>query len=431
MSKPIWFSQYEPNVPHNIHYPNSTILSFLQESTLQYPEKPAIVFYGKEITYRTLDNESNRFAQALLELGIKREDRVAIMLPNIPQTIIAYYGILKIGARIVHVNPLYVERELEHQLIDSGSTAILALDLFYEKVWNVKPKTLLQSVIITKISDYLPTILRLLYPIKARKNKQWVKIKITPPVYDFAKLLKSSTPKHPNFDINPNDLALLQYTGGTTGLSKGVMLTHANIVANTLQCRHWMTDLKPGEEVFMGVLPYFHAYGMSTSQNLSIAIGGTQILLPKFQADEVLRTIEKYRATVFCGIQAMFIAINNHPKALNFDLSSLKVCMSGAGPLHAEVQSRFENLTSAKLVEGYGLTESAPVTHCNPCRGIRKKGSIGIPLPDTLARIVDLETGTREVDTKEMKTTLTEYLANSQKEENINSNDIINEQSKQ
>ncbi|MBQ26613.1 MAG: long-chain fatty acid--CoA ligase [Nitrospiraceae bacterium] len=397
MSDPVWLSQYESGVPRNIEYPDWTIVRFLLESASQFPHHTAISFYGRPITYRELDNVSNQFAQALIGLGVKKEDRVAIMLPNIPQTVIAYFGILKAGARIVHVNPLYVERELEHQISDSKSTIIIALDLFYEKIRNVKSKTSLQSIIVTGIRDYLPTILRFLYPIKAKKNKQWVEIKKVPPVYDFWQLLKEATSEHPNIKNKPEDLALLQYTGGTTGVSKGVMLSHTNVVANTLQCQYWMTDLQPGQEVFIGVLPYFHVYGMSTSQNLAISLGGTQVLLPRFQADEVLKAIEKHRATVFCGIQAMFIAINNHPRASSFDLSSLKVCMSGAGPLHAEVQKRFEDLTGAKLIEGYGLTESAPVTHCNPCRGTRKQGSIGVPFPDTSARIVDIETGNETV----------------------------------
>ena len=397
MTDHIWLSQYEPRVPRNIDYPDWTIVRLLHESASQFPDRTAISFYGKPITYRELDDASNRFAQALIGLGAQKDDRVAIMLPNIPQTVIAYYGILKSGARIVHVNPLYVERELEHQLCDSGSTVILVLDLFYEKVQNVKPKTALRSIIVTGIRDYLPAMLRFLYPIKAKKNKQWVEFRKVPPVYDFVQLLKDARSEPPNIESKPDDLALLQYTGGTTGVSKGVMLSHTNVVANTLQCRYWMTDLEPGQEVFMGVLPYFHVYGMSTSQNLSISLGGTQVLLPRFQADEVLKAIEKNRATVFCGIQAMFIAINNHPRASSFDLSSLKLCMSGAGPLHAEVQKRFEDLTGATLIEGYGLTESAPVTHCNPCRGTRKKGSIGVPFPDTIARIVHIETGDEEV----------------------------------
>lgn len=397
MTDHIWLSQYEPRVPRNIDYPDWTIVQLLHESASQFPDRAAISFYGKSITYRELDGASNRFAQALIGLGVNKEDRVAIMLPNIPQTVIAYFGILKTAARIVHVNPLYVERELEHQLRDSGSTVILALDLFYEKVQNVKPNTALRSIIVTSIRDYLPTMLHFLYPLKAKKNKQWVEIKKVPPVYDFRQLLKDATSEQPDIESKPSDLALLQYTGGTTGVSKGVMLSHTNVVANTLQCRHWMTDLKPGQEVFIGVLPYFHAYGMSTSQNLSISLGGTQVLLPRFQAEEVLKAIEKHRATVFCGIQAMFIAINNHPRASSFDLSSLKLCMSGAGPLHAEVQKQFEDLTGATLIEGYGLTESAPVTHCNPYQGTRKKGSIGVPFPDTIARIVDIETGNEEV----------------------------------
>tara|TARA_B100000315_G_C14594123_1_gene597689 strand:+ start:1708 stop:3384 length:1677 start_codon:yes stop_codon:yes gene_type:complete len=397
MGDPIWLSQYESGVPRNIKYPDWTIVQFLLESATQFPKHTAISFYGKSVTYRELNDASNQFSHALAKLGVKKEDRIAIMLPNIPQTIIAYFGILKAGAQIVHVNPLYVERELEHQLNDSRSTIIIALDLFYEKIQSVKPITSLHSIIVTSIRDYLPPMLRFFYPIKEKKNKQWIKIKKAPPVYDFVQLLKNAPSDHLNIKTTPKDLALLQYTGGTTGISKGVMLSHANVVANTLQCQHWMTDLRPGQEVFIGVLPYFHAYGMSTSQNLSISLGATQILLPRFQADEVLKAIEKHRATVFCGIQAMFIAINNHPCASSFDLSSLKVCMSGAGPLHAEVQKRFEDLTGAKLIEGYGLTESAPVTHCNPCHGTRKQGSIGVPFPDTSARIVDIETGNKEI----------------------------------
>jgi long-chain acyl-CoA synthetase len=365
----------------------------LTRSASEFPQKPAIYFYGTKLTYKNLEEQVNRFANALINFGVKQGDRVSIMLPNLPQCVIAYYGALRIGAIVVQTNPLYVERELEHQLNDSGSEILVALDLFYPRIQNIMGKTSLKRVVLTNVRDYLPPLLKLLYPLKAKKEGQWNPVVKQPPLYDFNRLLKEASPQPPSIQVDPQEVALLQYTGGTTGVPKGVMLTHANLVANTVQCRHWMADLKEGEEIFLSVIPFFHVYGMSVCMNLSIYIASAMVLLPRFKTDDVLKAINRYHPTIFPGVQAMYVAINNHPKVKRYNIRSIRACISGAGPLQKEVQDQFEQLTGGKLVEGFGLTEASPVTHANPINGQRKKGSIGLPFPDTLARVVDMEDG--------------------------------------
>ncbi|MBI4400652.1 MAG: long-chain fatty acid--CoA ligase, partial [Nitrospirae bacterium] len=306
---------------------------------------------------------------------------------------------LKAGAVVVQTNPLYVSREIEAQLVDSGSETMVALDLFYPRIQPVRGRTPLKRLIVTGIRDFLPTVRRFLYPLKARLNGQWIHLEKKPPLYDFLQLLKTV----PNGDAaalpspHPDDLALLQYTGGTTGTPKAVMLSHRNVVVNAIQCGRWVPDFKEGQEVFLGVIPFFHVYGLSTCQHLAMMSGCTLILLPRFQVAEVLQAIHKYRVTIFSGTPAMFMMINEFPKVGRYDLRSLRICLSGASPLHAEVQDQFERLTGIRISEGYGLTEASPVTHCNPIYAERPRGSIGVPFPDTDARVVDLETGTRDV----------------------------------
>ncbi|HET6465975.1 MAG TPA: long-chain fatty acid--CoA ligase, partial [Nitrospiria bacterium] len=363
--------------------------------------RPALIYYGHTITYEQLDLLSNQLANALIELGVQKGDRVSIMLPNIPQCVIGYFGALKAGAVVVQTNPLYVERELEHQLNDSGAETILALDLFYEKISRIQHRVALKRIILTGAGDYLPPLLRLFYPLKAMKEGQWVRVPQRPPIYDFRKIIKRSEAVQPIVPVKPDDTALLQYTGGTTGVPKGVMLSHNNLVANTVQCRHWMPTLRDGEEVFLGVVPFFHVYGLSTCMNLGILTGSCIVLLPRFKTEDVLNTVVRHRVTIFMGVQAMYVAINNYSRIDQFDLSSIRICISGAGPLHVEVQDRFEELTGGKLVEGYGLSEASPVTHCTPINGRRKKGSIGLPFPDTDVKIMDQETGQRELSVGE------------------------------
>jgi long-chain acyl-CoA synthetase len=396
MERP-WLRQYEAGVPPTIAYPDVPVHQFLRDSARRFPDRTALEFYGRRLSYRQLDSLTDRFAAASVHLGVRKGDRVAIMLPNIPQAVIAYFGALKAGACVVQTNPLYVGPEIAHQVADSGTETMVALPQFYPRIKEVMDRTPLKRIILTEVCDYLPWFKKVLYPLKARRQGQWVDVPRVPPVYDLPSLLQSAPNDPPVQDVSAGDLALLQYTGGTTGTPKGAMLTHRNLVANTYQCRRWLQGLRDGEETFLGVLPFFHVYGMTTCQNLAILLGATIALLPRFQADEVLKAIVAHRVTAFPGIPAMYLALNNHPKVGAYELTSVRYCITGAGPLFAEVQERFEKLTGARLVEGYGLTEAGPVTHCNPIVGQRRSRCIGLPVPDTDARVMDLEHGGREV----------------------------------
>ncbi len=388
-----WLNHYEADVPDTIDYPSVPLTHFLTESAGRAPDHPALLFYGRPTTYRDLKAQVNQFSRAMLGLGLRKGDRVAIMLPNVPQCVIAYYGALKVGMVVVMTNPLYIEREIEVQMADSGALAIVTLDFMYPKIEKIKAATSLKHFILTSVQDELPWLLKFLYPIKARREKQWVSIEKTPPIYDMLQMMADYPETPPVHEaVVPDDLALLQYTGGTTGTPKAVMLTHRNLVANTLQCQRWVPTLRDGE-IFLAAIPFFHVYGMSTCMNLAIRIGATLVLQPRFVVKDVLHGIQATRATIFMGVQAMYLAINNHSEVAKYDLSSITVCISGAGPLHAAVQERFEAITGGKLVEGYGLSESSPVTHCNPIHGKRKSGSIGMPVSDTQVKVVDPNTG--------------------------------------
>ncbi len=394
MDRP-WHDSYEPNVPHSLNYPDTPLFQFIDNSAQRFPDKAALSFYGKDMSYAELEEQTMRFASALARLGVKKGDRVAVMLPNVPQCVIAYYGVLRLGAVVVMTNPLYVSREIQVQMADSGAETMITLDFFYPRIKKILKETPLKNVILTSIRDALPWLLSLLYPLKAMRQGQWIKIKKEPPIYDMKDLMLKASADDKGITITGDDPALLQYTGGTTGVPKGVMLSHRNLVVNALQCRNWMPALKEGEEVFLSVIPFFHVYGMSTCMNMALYIGGTLALLPRFVTKDVLKVIEKKRPTLFMGVQAMYLAINKAPDIETRDLSSINVCISGAGPLHDEVQREFEALTGGKLVEGYGLSEASPVTHANPIDGKRKRGSIGLPIADTDAKIVDIATATK------------------------------------
>ncbi|KKU21058.1 MAG: Acyl-CoA synthetase (AMP-forming)/AMP-acid ligase II [Candidatus Azambacteria bacterium GW2011_GWC1_46_13] len=404
MTEKPWLRSYPLDAPKNFTYPEFLqVEDLLIKTALDMPNRTALIFYGKKISYRELNRLSDAFALALMRFGVKKGDRVALLLPNVPQFVIAYYGALKAEAIVVPTNPLYTERELEHQLADSGSQTLVALDIFYPKIKNVWNKTGLRRVILTGVRDYLPWLKKTLYPIKAQKEGLWIRVEKTPSVYDFMELIRENNPDtehlcfrslHARLQREPESPAQLQYTGGTTGLAKGAILTHNNLVANVWQCREWMTDLRAGKEIFLGVIPFFHVYGLTACMNVGVSLGATLVLLPKFKTEDVLKAIQKYKTTVFPGIQAMYLAINGNPETRKYNLKSIKYCISGAGPLHQEVQEKFESITGAMVVEGYGLSEASPVTHVNPFSRIsRKIGSIGLPLPGTDAKIVDLETG--------------------------------------
>lgn len=397
-----WISRYDAGVPANVNYPEWTVTDLLRRSAGRAPDSPALLFYGTRISYRELDDLTTRLAMALFRLGVRQGDRVALMLPNIPQAVIAYYGVLKTGAVVVPTNPLYVERELQIQLLDSGSNTIIALDLLYPRIHSVQAAVPLKRIIITSIRDFLPPLKKILYPFKAWLAKRWIAMPTGPSIFNFLELLvaTSDAKDHDLSDLppmRPDDLAQLQYTGGTTGTPKGVMLTHRNVVVSALQGRAWDPHFRDGQESFLGAIPFFHCYGQSTCQNLAVATGCRIVLLPRFHPDEVVKTIHKHRITVFSGVPMMFAKIADLPRIQHYDLRSLRVCLSGASPLPTDVQDQFERTTGVKIAEGYGLSEAGPTTHCNPLRGEYPPGAMGLPFPDTEARVVDAETGLRDL----------------------------------
>ncbi len=393
----IWLKNYEPGVPHSIDYPQKSLYQLFQESAETYKSNPAVHFMGKELSYQELHSQVNSLASALTEMGVKKGDRVAIHLPNCTQFPIAFFATLAIGAIVVPFNPLYVAREVEYQLKDSGAETIITLTRFYNMVKEVQPKTDLKNVIVSNIKDYFPGFLGFLYTV-AKEKKEGDRASISGEDYSFTDLIsKHSGKTPPQVELAPSDRAVYLYTGGTTGVSKGAILQHRNLVANCFQVKAWCTDFQDGKEVVLGVLPFFHSYGLTTILNLGLLNGAKLVLLPRFELDMVLKTIDKQKPTLFPGVPTIYVAINNAPNLEKYDIKSIRICISGAAPLPVEVQQEFEKNTGGKLVEGYGLTETSPVTHANPVYGKNKPGSIGLPMPDTEYKIVDVETGETEV----------------------------------
>ncbi|NLI67147.1 MAG: long-chain-fatty-acid--CoA ligase [Bacilli bacterium] len=389
MDRP-WYKHYPEDIPRTIEYDKKPLYQFLQETAERVPDKKALNFMGKEMTFREILTEAKKLANYLQKLGLKKGDRVASMLPNTPQAVVTYYGTLMAGGIVVQVNPLYTERELAYQMKDSGAKFIVCLDILLPRVSKVKEETDLEHIIVTRIADYLPFPKNLIYPfIQKREYNIVVKVEETDDTHVWKNVIANSPAEYQEVEIDPEeDLALLQYTGGTTGLPKGVMLTHYNLVANVQMAKAWISKAERDKEVVLGVLPFFHVYGMTTVMNLSIMYGAKMILLPRFDAGQVLKTIQKHKPTLFPGAPTIYIGLLNHPDFEKYDLSSIKACISGSASLPLEVQEQFEKRTNGKIVEGYGLTESSPVTHANPIWGRRVNGSIGIPWPDTDAKIV-------------------------------------------
>jgi long-chain acyl-CoA synthetase len=389
-----WFSSWPKDLPESIKYPLISLHEILEKAAKEYPERAVIAYFEREIIYRELDSLSNQFAVALTTLGVKKGDRVAVFLPNIPQFVIAYYGILKAGAVLTAISPLHREREVEYQLSDSEAKIVIALDSLYPIVDRVWSKTNLRNVIVTSLKEYAYKTVVPANPFERKSN-----------VYNFQDLLKENASQiPPKISINPKeDLAALQYTGGTTGTAKGAMLTHINLVSNAIAFAAWIKGTV-AQETFLTALPLFHIYGMTTSMNVPICLAAKMVLLPRFEPATALETIQRHKVTVFCGVPTMYSVLLANPELGKFDLTSIRVCISGASPLPPQVQKKFMQITGGFLAEGYGLTEASPVTHCNPVdktlRTVRL-GSIGLPLPDTDAKIVDVETGERSLNSGE------------------------------
>ena len=397
-----WYKFYPAGVPRHIDYPEIPLFDLLRRTAKLYPDHVSIVYFDKPITYRELDRLSDKFATALVGLGVKQGDKVALFLPNIPQFIISYYGTIKMGGIVTAVSPLYKEREIEQQLSDSEAETIVVMDAFYPVLENVLPKTKVKNIIVASLKDYMPSTIAFLGSLLGRIPSH--KVERASNIHFYKELLNKYKANPPKVSINPReDLVALQYTGGTTGVAKGAMLTHMNLVSNAIACGEWLKGTK-GVECFVTVLPLFHIYGMTTGMNTPIYLAGKMITLPGskrgFDAKSTFQAIQKHQATLFCGAPTMYSYLLNSPDCGKYNLKSVRFCISGSAPLPPEIQKRWMEATGGVLVEGYGLTESSPVTHCNPLdKSLKtvKIGSIGLPWPDTDAKIMDMETGNTEL----------------------------------
>jgi long-chain acyl-CoA synthetase len=395
----IWTRHYDNGVPADPNFEEKTILDFFDAATHEWPARPALTLKGKTLTYRQLKDHVDRFATGLAKLGVRKDSRVALWMPNLPQMVIGYFATLRLGAQVVNTNPLYVEREIEHQFNDAGVSVVVTLDfLWSNRLKAIVDRTGVEHVVVTSIPDYLPFPLNLLAPLKLKKTGQYVKVPREEKVHFFRELIAQNPAAPPVPDVTLDHLAVLQYTGGTTGVSKGAMLTHRNLSANMQQCRMWFQGARPGEEVFLGCLPFFHVFGMTVSMLLPVMLGGHLVLAPNPRdIPDLVKSITKRRVTLFPAVPALFVAINNYPDIEKLDISSIRYCLSGSAPLPVEVLERFERLTGGKITEGFGLTETSPLTHANPLDGLRKVGSVGVPVPGTDMKVVDVETGEQEL----------------------------------
>jgi long-chain acyl-CoA synthetase len=394
-----WTKHYDPGIPHDLTFAPRTISQMFEEICREFPGRPAVTLKGKTLTYGDLHAQVDRFAAALARLGVGVDGRVALWMPNLPQSVIAYFATLKLGAQVVGTNPLYVERELEHQLNDAGVSVVVTLDfLWWGKLRGILSRTPVQHVVVTSIPDYLPFPLNLLAPLKLKKTGQYVKVPREPRVHAFRDLVAAGGDPAPAPSFGWDHPAQLLYTGGTTGVAKGAVLTHRNLSCNLQQCASWFTGLEPGREVLLACLPYFHSFGNMVSLLWPVSMGAHIVLAPNPRdIGDLVTSLRKYRVTLFPAVPALYGAINTFPHIDRVDISSVKYCFSGSAPLPVEVMARFEELTGGKIAEGFGLTETSPVTHANPLAGLRKPGSIGIPLPATDAKVVDADTGTRDL----------------------------------
>jgi long-chain acyl-CoA synthetase len=388
-----WLKHYEPHVPEQLDYPHTTLPATLKEMAERYPDRVAMIFKGNEITYHAFDAAIDRCGAALQELGVRKGDRVAVHLPNCPQFPISYYAVLRVGGIVVPCNPVYTARELKYQLNDAGAQVIITLSSTFPRVTQIRSETPVRPVVVAKIKTFLPAVLRLLFTLfREGRTGHRVSIAGQENTYWFKELIAQAPARPQPVAVDGEDTAVLMYTGGTTGVSKGAQLTHKNILVNAYQCNTWVGA--EDDDRTLATLPLFHSYGMTTCMNASALAGGTVILVPDPRdIDDVLQSIHQYRPAYYPGVPAMYVAINNHADVQKYDLTSIKSCSSGAAPLPVEVQERFQQLTGARLVEGYGLSEASPVTHGNPAFGDNRIGTIGLPWPDTEVKIVDAETG--------------------------------------
>ena len=419
-----WLRYYPPGVPAEAEFPRVPVTDLLDNAVRHYPRHTALVFLGGKLTYRELANQVERFADALRGLGVHKGDRVAMVLPNCPQQVISFFAILRRGAIVVQNNPLYTAAELHTQLADSGARVVIVFDRAFETVDAARRGTSVEHVIVTSLTEYLPAAKRLALRLplrKAREKRAELTAPLPPDLVDtdlvdtdlvdpdlvdtdladtdlaetqspplwFQRLMADARPRHSHVAIDPaRDVAVLQYTGGTTGTPKGAMLTHTNLVANACQTAAWDPGYVPGQEVNLAVLPMFHVFGLTLCLTTTMLIGGTIVLVPKFDLDLVLGEIKRWRPTILPGVPPIYQQIADSPQARSAHLDSIRTCVSGAMQLRRETVEAFRAATGAEVVQGYGMTETAPVIMANPLHGNARHISVGVPLPGTVARIV-------------------------------------------
>jgi len=401
MSNRPWLAHYDKGVPQTIEYPKVPLFHFLEEAARKYPDRACTIFKGAVISYREMNAQTDRMAAALVEMGVKKGDRVGIFMPNIPQFVIAYFGILKAGGVVVAVNPTYPVDEIVMPANDANIEIMFTMSRFYDKVKTAREKSKIKRIIVTNIKESLPPITRLLFTlVKEKKEGDHVDALASGDMWMKDLLAKHANSPKPNVGVTPDDTAIFQYSGGTTGVPKAAVAMHRNVVANTLQIKSWMTGLEEGNEVVLMGIPLFHVYGMVAGMNFGMVIGASLVMVPNARdLKDVLVNISKYKTTIFPGVPLLYNGINNHPdvKAGKYDLSSIKACISGSAPLMRETKEQFEKLTGGKLFEAYGLSEAPTGTHCNPLNGENKVGSIGMPLPDVDVKIISLDDGETEM----------------------------------
>ena len=389
-----WFAHYDENVPRHVTIPHASLVSVLDNAARDWPDRVAVEFQNLTLTFRQLKEQAETLAASLAERGVAPGDRVSIMLPNLPQTFIAFWGVLKAGAIAVMTNPLYMESELVHQFNDAGSRHLITLDIFWDKIRPLKERLGIEVCYVTRVCDALRFPLSWLQPFSARRQGSWVEVPYDGrQVVRWKDLFKTSKRLNILAENPDTDLAVIQYTGGTTGVSKGAMLTHRNFMANVEQLMAIIREDGSRKHVFLALLPLFHVFGLTITLLLPVRMGAKVVPMPRYVPTEMLDSFKKYRYTAFIGAPSVYISLLQQKNLAQYDLRHIVFCISGSAPMPVQWLKRFADVTGTPITEGFGLTEASPVTHANPVYGQQKPGSIGVPVPGTDARIVDLETG--------------------------------------
>ncbi len=399
MTEAPWYAHYDAGVPRRIDYQKRTPPQMLRDSAKEFAQRPALNFLNCTLSYSELEEQVARFAGALSELGIRRGSRVAIQLPNMPQAVISFFAALSLGAEVVMTNPLYTLREIEHQWKDAGIELAIVADFLWDQTLRKnRSKLAPKSFVIASIPEYLRFPLNLLAPLKLKRQDppRYAKVALEAGVHSFKQLVSRAKPHREPIPVGFDDIAVLQYTGGTTGLSKGAMLTHGNLSCNVQQIAAWFTGCERGHEVLLTALPLFHVFGLTVCMSWGIFAGSKLVLIPNPRdTKSLVKAVSKQRVTLFPAVPALFNSLNNYPGIELIDVSSVKACFSGSAPLPVDVLEKFEKLTGSVICEGFGMSETSPVATVNPLGGGRRLGSVGLPVSDTELRIVDAEDDSR------------------------------------